>query len=57
MDEAVKQVGGIVIAIVVVTLLIGIISGKTVRDTVETTLTEKVSEIADLSANVPESTD
>lgn len=50
MDEAVKQVGGIVIAIVVVTLLIGIISGDTVKSTVETTLTDKVSEIADLSA-------
>ena len=49
MDEAVKQVGGIVIAIVVVTLLIGIISGDTVKNTVETTLTDKVSEIADLS--------
>jgi len=52
MDEAVKQVGGIVIAIVVVTLLIGIISGNTVKSTIETTLTDKVSEIADLS--VPE---
>lgn len=52
MDEAVKQVGGIVIAIVVVTLLIGIISGDTVKNTVETTLTDKVSEIAGLS--VPE---
>lgn len=50
MDEAVKQVGGIVIAIVVVTLLIGIISGDTVKTTVEKTLTDKVSEIADLSA-------
>lgn len=52
MDEAVKQVGGIVVAIVVVTLLIGIISGDTVKNTVETTLTDKVGEIADLS--VPE---
>lgn len=53
MDEAVKQVGGIVIAIVVVTLLIGIIAGDTVKGKVETTLTDKISEIADLS--VPES--
>ena len=52
MDEAVKQVGGIVIAIVVVTLLITIISGDKVSKVVEDTLTEKVSEIADLS--VPE---
>lgn len=50
MDEAVKQVGGIVIAIVVVTLLITIISGNTVKETVETAITDKVSEIADLSA-------
>ena len=55
MDEAVKQVGGIVIAIVVVTLLIGIISGPDVKKTVTDTLTEKVNEIADLS--VPETTD
>ena len=48
MDEAVKQVGGIVIAIVVVSLLITIISGDKVKGTIETTLTDKVSEIADL---------
>ena len=48
MDESVKQIGAIVIVVIVVTLLIGIVNSDSFKKTITDAINNEISEVSDL---------
>ena len=49
MDESVKQIGAIVIVVIVVTLLIGIVNSDGFKSTITGAINDEIAEVTDLS--------